>query len=359
MAKSLKMLGALCNCPPLATVLAKTMENREKGTISICFVEEALVGVRQRGLNAEALLARAGISPSLLASPRASVSPSHYGALWRLIAETLDDEFFGMDSHPMKSGCFVLLCQSVLHSDTLEIAIKRALRFLHMVLDDLHGSLSREGEVAHITLRERLEPQRMFAYATFLVMLHGIACWLVRRRIPILRAQFRCKEPAYSGECRVLFCTDSRFDRPLTRISIDASCLELPVVQNEASLKEFLRFAPANFLVKYRNSDSLTARIRRRLRQLPPGEWPDFETLATQLHTTPSTLRRRLREENQAYQSIKDDLRKDLAITYLSRSRQSVFDVALALGFAEPSAFHRAFKKWTGANPGEYRQSCD
>jgi len=358
MAKSLKMTGALCNCPS-ATALVQTMEDREKGTISICFVQEALVAVRQRGLNAEALLAGAGISPSLLASAQARVSPAHYGALWRSIAETLDDEFFGMDSHPMKSGCFVLLCQNILHSETLEIAIKRALRFLHMVLDDLCGSLSREGDVAHITLQERCGPQRMFAYATFLVMLHGIACWLVRRRIPILRADFRCKEPAYSAECRVLFCADSRFEQSLTRISMDASHLELPVVQSEASLKEFLRCAPANFLVKYRNSDSLTAKIRRRLRQLPPGEWPDFETLATQLHTTPSTLRRRLREENQAFQSIKDDLRKDLAITYLSRSRQSVLDVALALGFAEPSAFHRAFKKWTGANPGEYRQSCE
>jgi AraC-like DNA-binding protein len=68
-------------------------------------------------------------------------------------------------------------------------------------------------------------------------------------------------------------------------------------------------------------------------------------------------VRRRLDDEGQLYQSIKDDLRRDLAITYLSRSRRSVLEVALTLGFAEPSAFHRAFKKWTGANPGEYRQS--
>jgi AraC-like DNA-binding protein len=79
--------------------------------------------------------------------------------------------------------------------------------------------------------------------------------------------------------------------------------------------------------------------------------------LAKQLHTTASTLRRRLDEEGQPYQSIKDELRRDLAINYLSRSRDSVMDVAIALGFADPSAFHRAFKKWTGANPGEYRQS--
>ncbi len=71
----------------------------------------------------------------------------------------------------------------------------------------------------------------------------------------------------------------------------------------------------------------------------------------------PSRLCRAARDEGHSYQAIKDDLRRDLAINYLSRSRSSVMDVALALGFAEPSAFHRAFKKWTGANPGEYRQS--
>lgn len=332
------------------------MEERDKGTISICFVQEALVGVRQRGFDVEGLLLQAGISPSLLESTQARVSPANYGALWNLIARTLDDEFFGMDSHPMKSGSFTLMCHSVLHSGTLETALKRALRFLRMVLDDLDGTLSRAEGTAHVTLEERNGPHRMFAYAAFLVLLHGLACWLVGRRIPIRCAEFRCGEPSYSAECRVLFCADARFDQPATRIAFDALYLDLPVIQSERSMKEFLRGAPANFLVKYRNSNSLTAKIRRRLRQLPPADWPDFETLAKQLHTTASTLRRRLDDEGQLYQSIKDDLRRDLAITYLSRSRRSVLEVALTLGFAEPSAFHRAFKKWTGANPGEYRQ---
>jgi AraC-like DNA-binding protein len=84
---------------------------------------------------------------------------------------------------------------------------------------------------------------------------------------------------------------------------------------------------------------------------------PDFEVLARELHTASATLRRRLHEEGESYQSIKDQLRRDLAITYLSHSDRSVMDIALELGFAEPSAFHRAFKKWTGASPGHYRRS--
>ena len=67
------------------------MGYRERGTVSICFVLEALEGIRQRGLDAEALLAQTGISPLLLESPQARVSPANYGALWLLIAQTIDD----------------------------------------------------------------------------------------------------------------------------------------------------------------------------------------------------------------------------------------------------------------------------
>ena len=73
----------------------------DKGTISIGFVQEALVGVRERGFDALDLLNRAGISPELLNAPQARVSSAHFGLLWHLIAEAMDDEFFGMDSHPM------------------------------------------------------------------------------------------------------------------------------------------------------------------------------------------------------------------------------------------------------------------
>jgi AraC-like DNA-binding protein len=71
---------------------------------------------------------------------------------------------------------------------------------------------------------------------------------------------------------------------------------------------------------------------------------------------TRSTLRRRLEEEGQPFQMIKDQLRRDFAIDALSHTSQSVMEIAITLGFAEPSAFHRAFKKWTNTTPSEYRQ---
>jgi AraC-like DNA-binding protein len=188
------------------------------------------------------------------------------------------------------------------------------------------------------------------------MLLHGVACWLVGRRIPILRAQFRYPEPAHSAEYRLMYCTDLAYGRPHTAIVFAADYLNLPIVQNERSVKEFLRTAPESILVKYKNGSSLSARIRRRLRQLLPGELPDFERLAGELNMTTATMRRRLHEEGASYQGIKDQLRRDLAIGYLSHSDRSVMDIALELGFSERSAFHRAFRKWTGASPGEFRR---
>jgi AraC-like DNA-binding protein len=343
-------------------------------------VVAALESVRARHLDAEALLETVGLSPSLLQVPQARVSAKHYGELWRLVAVTLDDEFFGQDSRRMKSGSFAMLVHSVLGCKTLGSALERSLRFYGLILDDIAGSLVRgapaEGgrgppestviptEVAvmpneaAVILRERQTgaAARTFAHEVLLMLVHGVACWLVGRRIPILRAHFSYPEPAHAAEYRLMYCTDLSFDMPATSIVFEADHLDLPVVQNERSVKEFLRTAPENILVKYKNGSSMSARIRRRLRQLLPGEVPDFDTLAAEFNMTTATLRRRLHEEGASYQGIKDQLRRDLAISYLSHSGRSVMDIALELGFSERSAFHRAFRKWTGASPGEFRR---
>jgi AraC-like DNA-binding protein len=342
----------------------------EKGSISICFVHEALACIRSKGLDQNVLLMQAGISPELLASPHARVSSRHYGKLWHLIAQTLDDEFFGMDSHRMKAGSFTLLCHAVIHSNTLERALLRAMRFLRLVLDDLAGELSLEGDLAHIVLKDvpgfptpggdrPVTSQRAFAYGTYMILLHGLACWIVGRRIPLSNADFCCAEPAFIDEWRILFSQNLNFNQGYCRISFPVSYLNMANIQNERSMKEFLRNAPANFLVKYKNSASLSAKIRRRLRQWHPAAWPDFETLAHQLHSSSATLRRRLDDEGQSYRSIMDELRRDLAISLLSDTQLSISDIAAELGFAESSAFHRAFKKWTGTRPGEYRCSFE
>lgn len=341
---------------PLKSAAGTEGARAEPGTISICFVAAALKNVFERRLNAEALLHEVGISPALLLMPQARVSARAYGQLWRLVAKTLDDEFFGGDSRRMKVGSFAMICHAVLKCRNLRQALERALRFFALILDDLSGSVEVEGGEARIRLDNHGKDSGVFAHEVLLMLLHGLACWLVGRRIPIRRAQFAYGEPHHSAEYRLMYSTHLCFGAPCTAIVFDAAVLSLAPVQTERSLKDFLRRAPENILVKYKNTSSTGARTRRLLRQCEPAQMPEFAALAAQMHMTPATLRRRLHEEGTSYQAIKDELRRDLAISYLSHSDRSAMDIGLELGFSERSAFHRAFKKWTGASPGEFRR---
>src|SRR5580658_9358566 len=153
----------------------------EPGTVAICFVTAALESVRARNLKEDELLASVGLSPSLLQAPQARVSAKVYSTLWRNIALTLDDEFFGQDSRRMKAGSFAMLCHSVLSCKDLGHALERSLRFYGLILDDISGSLVRDAHEARILLRERggSRPRRTFGHEVLLLLLHGVACWLV------------------------------------------------------------------------------------------------------------------------------------------------------------------------------------
>lgn len=329
----------------------------EKGSIAICFVEQAIRGLRQRRIDTAPILRAAGIAPHLLSIAQARVSAASYSSLWRLVADALDDEFFGEDSHPMRVGSFAMLCHAVLDCDNLEHAIRRASRFFAIALDDLGVTLEPTETTAVVRLVQRTpKATRVFAHETMLILLHGLICWLVGRRVPILHARFAYSEPVYSGEYKMMYSAHLSFDMPATQIEFESRYLALPVVQNRDTLQVFLHDAPENIVLKYKSERSVTAQVRRHLRSLPPIEWPHFDVLAAALHLTGSTLRRRLADEGQSYQGLIDELRRDLAIDGLIHSSQSVSEISAQLGFADPGSFHRAFKKWTGTPPAGYRK---
>lgn len=331
--------------------------NSEKGTIAVSLVEEAVRCVERRGADPLPLLEQAGIAPQLLASPSARVSSAQYGALWNAICHALDDEFFGQDSHPMRSGSFIAMCQAALTARNGAQALERTTGFMRFVLDDMTAVADVTNQRVRLTyrLRDGVRDKAMFAYATHFILVYGVVCWLVGRRIPVLAARFRCAEPAAGHEYRSMFCDDLRFDERESYVDLSPAFLGLPVIQTAKSLKTFLRGAPASFIVKYRNPDSLAARVRRALRARPIAEWPGAHALAADLGIAEATMRRRLKREGYTYQSIKDALRRDIAIAALQAGEQTIADIAVAVGFAEPSAFHRAFRKWTGGRPTDYR----
>lgn len=329
----------------------------QKGTVSVYFVKSALDPVLERDIDAAPLLRDAGISLAVLQAPQGRITAESFSKLWLGVAKVLDDELFGQDSRRMKVGSFSMLCHILVSCTTLSSALSRMSKFFNLILDDFHCGLAIERSQASLTIEEtsHLDSPRVLGHETLLMLQHGLACWLIGRRIPVLAAGFAYPEPSRSAEYQFMYSNQLTFNQSTTSLCFDRSYLMLPVIQNERTVKEFVRNAPANIVLKYKNTNSISAQIRRRLRSAPNFEWPEFDMIATSLNMTPSTLRRRLDDEGQSFQAIKDHLRRDVAIEYLAHTSKSVAEIAAELGFSEASAFHRAFKKWAGASPGEYR----
>lgn len=328
----------------------------EKDTIAIQLVREALLQSCAPGAASDEALSKVGIDPAQLTADEGRVPASQYARLWRLLARRCDDEFFGMDPRKLKSGSLAFLCRSAMAQPTLAAALDTGLSFLSLMLEKLPAQLVHQQSLAEIVLLEDdAEPRRAFTYFTYWMIVHGVACWLAGRRIPILAIELRCAEPDFTDDYRVMFSENLRFERPRTRMIFSADCLDLPIKRSAEELKRFLAQAPANILVKYRDPDSLASRIKQDLRQLPAEQWPETEALAQQLCISASTLRRRLAEEGQTYQGLKHSVRKELAITWLAEPSISFVEIAARLGFADASSFYKAFRKWSGSNPGHYR----
>lgn len=328
----------------------------EKDTISIQLVREALLQSCAPGLVTDEVLNKVGIEPLLLNNSAARVPATAYARLWRLLARRGDDEFFGMDPRKLKSGSFEFLCRCAMVQPSVAAGLTSGLGFLSLMLERMPAELVRQQSLAEIVLLEDdHDPRRAFTYFTYWMIVHGVACWLAGRRIPILAIELRCSQPDFCDDYQVMFSENLRFDRPRTRMIVSADCLDLPIKRTAEELERFLAHAPANILVKYRDPQSLASRIKHDLRQLPAEQWPETEALAQRLCMSASTLRRRLSEEGQTYQALKDSVRKELAIVWLAEPSISFADIAARLGFADASSFYKAFRKWSGSNPGHYR----
>jgi len=292
------------------------------------------------------VLAAAGIPATLLADDRARVTPTQYTKLVQALWEVLDDEFMGFGPRPSKRGTFAMMCLLAVHCPDLESALRRGLAFyalfdepLELSLDDGRFHLHVPGDTDH------------FLTESLLVLWHRFSSWLIGRRIPLREAAFAYPEPTHAAEYHLIFGCPLTFGAPATAISFDPRFLRMPVVQDEAALRRFLRHSPAELLSRRDYGADTAGHVRRLL----GGEVSGLEAVATRLGVSAPTLRRRLAAEGTSFREVREQLLRDQAVASLVRGGESVEELALRLGFSEASAFHRAFKRWTGSSPGSYR----
>ncbi|MBI5107262.1 MAG: AraC family transcriptional regulator [Rhodocyclales bacterium] len=329
-------------------------------TVAIGFVTGILAGIGRTGLSPRELLEHAGIASDLIHQRNARVPVAHYAALYRLINEQLDDEAFALFSRPLRRGSFELLCRAVLSAPTLEVALERIARSLRVLLDDVSVDLDRGGRAAVLVIAEEQplpvgRAGRVFAFEWLLRLIHGLAAWLVAHPLPLDEVSFPYPPPLHVADYELVFAPRHSFDAPRLEARFPIEWLALPVRRDEAALTLFLADAPASITTLYRRDRALAQRVREHLRAALP-EHLALPALATRLFLSPRTLHRRLEDEGTSFRAIKDGLRRELAIEWLSTTSRPMGRIGADLGFADAAAFYRAFAAWTGSGPRDYRR---
>ncbi|WP_044874378.1 AraC family transcriptional regulator [Pseudomonas sp. LFM046] len=330
---------------------------RERDSVAAYLVQAALYRLKDHPDRVRAMLDEAGIDPGILETPDARLPAPTVNRFWLAMTRELDDEFFGFDSRGMPQGSFALICRGLIQEPTLGKALRQLLNSMGLFLRDIRASLELRSGQAVICLRTSLhEPSiRSSAEEIYLSIVLGVLCWLAGRRIPMDRTAFGYPRPP-QGADPLLWGPLLEFDAPNTEVAFDADYLNLPVVQDLPALKHFLRTSPQWLVVRFRNEESLTANVFRRLKQNRDLTWPTLVELAQEFGMNTTAFRRQLEREGFSYQEIKHEVRRALAFELLRGDQFSISEIAIMTGFQEPSAFHRVFRRWTGESPGQFRK---
>jgi AraC-like DNA-binding protein len=170
--------------------------------------------------------------------------------------------------------------------------------------------------------------------------------------------RFRHPAPAYVDEYERIFGCPVRFAQPANEIVFGRRLLDQQQLHRDDLLCELLRARADQLLADTNATERLAERILDGLKiQLEMGV-ADAAGIARRLGMTLRSLQRRLAESSLSLSRLMDDARRDIACSSLRRRDVAIKDLAHRLGFSEPSAFHRAFKRWTGMTPTQFRANA-
>lgn len=325
-------------------------------TVPISLVNGFLSAAGAKDEVTDRYLLQAGIAPELLGEPGARVTEGQFSTLYQALAIELDDEMPGVFSRPFRSGTLKFLCLSLLDARNLETALHRFGQFFHIVLDDFRLESRRLGPVAQVELCPNPDfgPLGPLGQELMLKLAHGVGSWLIGQKIPLLQVEFACEQPLHALDHRYFFSGPVRFGCQATLMRFGTAYLDLPIRQSKRNLRNFLARSPGDWIFETFSEQ----RVGHRVRQFLAGALPDLPTIeaaAQNLNCSVRTLCRRLAAEETSFQLLKDELRRDIAIQRLTETPDTIAAIGGDIGFDDPSAFHRAFRHWTGSTPGTYR----
>ena len=335
-----------------------------ESTVAAAVVVDMLQYLAERGVPTPEALDSLGLRAPFPASADERVPGSRVERLWEIAEQRTNDPLVGLHMAEFYNpgaldilGYVILSCRNV--GDLLE----RFARYARLLNDGMQVELVRDRKMAFCrctfvegTDNYLLRAPRHAIDATW----GGVAREL--RRLPVAPVSATAvwfRRPAPGGkelrEYERMMTAPLRFAAPEDRFEIAVADLERPLRSaNPALLRVFEQHADAS-LAAMEKLDTRATQVARVLTQKLKGSVPALPDVARELATSTRNLQRTLRQSGTTYQTLLDDVRRELAIRHLANPANSAGEVGFLLGFSEPSAFHRAFRRWTGKTPSAYR----
>lgn len=326
-------------------------------TLPIDLVQATVSLALRSGWDVNTLLEEAGLSPLLVAEGRARVTEEQLVTVLRSLWDRTDDELLGLGPHPLPRGSFRLLLFGIAGARDLGDALERLRGFVR-AFPALVFELEVDEREARISAPRDLDDETAnIALLTGLAAGHRLISWAVGQGVSALRVELPFPR-AHEETLRMMFDAPLVYHAPRAAIVVEADLLRRPFVRSDEEIEQVVAQAPRWFLSRPRREVTLSAQVRRYVEStIAGGRWPEAPDVASRLTVSPQTLRRRLAEEGTSFRAISDEVRRDVAITSLVAGTESIADLSARLGFSEPSAFTRAFRRWTGDAPSAYRRA--
>ena len=327
-------------------------------SVSVHFANAVLDAARQLGLNLEPILQSARLNQPLLDNPQSRITSQQFSQLMRSVWEQSDDEFLGLTTQPSKYGVFRLFADGAIQEQNLHRVYKHLCRFYSLVNQSISLSLYISKGQVELRMRQvQPEIDRNLLFRDFFLLLwHRFPGWLIGKSIPLQQVKMRGAEPAHALEYRFMFPCPITYGHDYDAFVFSEEELVNPVTQRAENLREHFKQAPLNWFTRQEFTPVYTRRVMDYLAEYREHE-ASMQDIADSVNVSERTLRRKLTEEGTSFQEIKDKLRKNMAIYYLSQPDIPISTITNKLGFSEPAAFTRAFKQWTGQTPTLYREN--
>lgn len=327
-------------------------------SVSAVVVRALVEAVEGASPGGSKFLKAAGFDPARLANPDERLEQAEYDALVERALDFASDPGLGLRMGiETTSLTYSLPANLVFQAPSLREGLRNAADVYRLLVDDLPFVLEeRPKEIVIKVVGVKGSPKcRQFGAEVSVASIYRA----LRHFAPDARPRYVAFEhsaPAHRAEYTRLFEGLERFDQPFTGLVVDRKLMEAPQLHFDGALHAALRNHATKRVAELDNGVSYREKVRDYVIERP-GRAHDMHSVARGLGTSARTLRRRLFEEKVTFRHVVEGALASVATRLLVEERKSIQEAAYEMSFSHPSAFCRAFKRWTGSTPKEYQSA--